>query len=689
MKAMRQPTLETLGLGSVLGIFKGGRLPADEKSLVERVFGPKRDRGCLVISGGNGIVGSGKAMQLGARLEPYGVPIVTLDLPDAPDGLGKQYPGLMRAFGAKQAAGIMSNVIRFNYDGGTLPKELKKFKPRFVLEAIPEILPLKRAHYDLMRKTFPGIEIRSVTSGFPSKELGVGILHPSFPHQINKVWEVVESKPSDITKLFWSLGLIPVPVGDYWSFILDVLFCDITLAALRYHRATNMPFWKLDKFVRRSVGPNPVRAHDAIGPGASFLTWSCLHHLAEKYGELFRPPPELVRRKNSGEAWYSSNRPTVDWTMDDEELFQTWLMGPLFQMTSLMLHENRAPLAHMNAIGELCAQFSRGIIAQTREYGSDAVVKRVHAYHMLHPGAAKDSWYPKAFKDMFTPDWQQLYVNAEHDGKVGVITISRETLNWDVISELNRAIEWLLKERVRRVIVTGDFHLSTQMVGADISEFFPALQDAKAGLKVAKAWSMAARRLYDDFEVSVGFVGGKRCLGGMLELMMHCHYLVAVDEAQLGMPEVTLPVVPGMEGCHWAFRKTATKDFPKLFNLLLTGKPVFAKESVGWLADYAGSMEDALKKAWQVASGGKHGLRLRKVAEGALKLPAGTPALPQSSNPLTEAARKAIVDTIKASCGTTLAQALEVQARHSAGFMVSKECNKGVVGTTAAKTLKV
>ena len=32
-----------------------------------------------------------------------------------------------------------------------------------------------------------------------------------------------------------------------------------------------------------------------------------------------------------------------------------------------------------------------------------------------------------------------------------------------------------------KVILTGDFHLSTQMVGADTSEFYPALEDAEAG----------------------------------------------------------------------------------------------------------------------------------------------------------------------------------------------------------------
>ena len=94
-----------------------------------------------------------------------------------------------------------------------------------------------------------------------------------------------KSRLPPITQLLWALGLIPIPVSDDWSFVLDVLFCGVTLAGLRYHRATNMPFWKIDKYVRKLVGPNPFRAHDVIGAkGADFLTWSCLHHLARNTG---------------------------------------------------------------------------------------------------------------------------------------------------------------------------------------------------------------------------------------------------------------------------------------------------------------------------------------------------------------------------------------------------------------------
>ena len=273
IKSMRQPTLQTLGLGSVLEIFQRGQLPVKTDDLVEKIFGNASNRGSMVISGVNGIVGAGKAMQLGSRLEPFGVPVVGLDFPGVADGIGRQYPGLASAFGQEGACKIMANIIRLSYDGVHLPSQLEKFRPCFLLEAIPEILDIKKAHYELFRKTFPKIEIRSVTSGFPSSELGVGIAHPAFPHEINKIWEFVEPEPSPIAQLFWALGLVPVPVGDYWSFILDVLFCGITLAGFRFHRATNMPFWKIDKFIRKLVGPNPLRAHDAIGAkGANFLT---------------------------------------------------------------------------------------------------------------------------------------------------------------------------------------------------------------------------------------------------------------------------------------------------------------------------------------------------------------------------------------------------------------------------------
>ncbi|MBU0755538.1 MAG: hypothetical protein KJ645_10400 [Planctomycetes bacterium] len=692
---MRPSTLESLGLGSVLELMKKGALPVNTSDLVDQVFGGPADRGALVISGANGIVGAGKAMQLGSRLTAFDIPLVALDFPGSPDGIGGQYAGLLRAFGSAGSSKIMENIVRLSYDGKTLPPHLKKYNPRFLLEAIPEILEIKKAHYEIFRASFPEIEIWSVTSGFPASQLGVGIAHPAFPHEINKVWEVVEPKPSATTQLLWSLGMIPMPVSDDWSFVLDVLFCGLTLAGLKVHGATNMPFWKIDKYIRRLLGPNPFRAHDVIGAaGANFLTWSCLHHLSKHYGPVFAPTSDLEAYKESGRNWYPMNhfRPLVNWTLDDDEqgTFESWILGPMFQMTSLLLHEKRSHFSLINSIGELCAQFRSGMLARIRALGPEKTVRQVEAYHKLQPEAAKKGWYPQAFEGMDDPSWQQLYVNAEHDGRVGVITLSRESYNQDVNAEMNRAVDWLKAAGIESVILTGDFHLSTQMVGADTNEFFPALEAEEKGFEIALAWSKTARRFHEEFKVSVGFINGKRCLGGMLELMCHCHYLVAVEDALLGMPEVTLPVVPGMEGCHWPFRKAPAKHWPNLVRLLLEGQPIPAKAAVGWLVDYAAPLENGMKTSWRIASGGDHGLSLRKVETGGLKgLPDTPEGISDSEDPQMEGARKAIWDTVRASGRVPLAEAVEIQARHSAGFMIGKLCHSGMIGTTYKKTMTV
>lgn len=384
-------------------------------------------------------------------------------------------------------------------------------------------------------------------------------------------------------------------------------------------------------------------------------------------------------------------RPLVDWAMDDgDDEFLSWILGPMIQMTSLLLHENRSHLSHINAIGELCAQFRRGILAYIRTLGPDTAVKRVESYHARHPEAAGSGWYPDVFRRVDGPEWRQLYVNAEHDGNVGVIAIGRESYNGDVDAEMNRAIDWLRAEGIDRVIVTGDFHLSSQMVGADTSEFFPALNETEKGRQISETWSTTARRLENGFKVSVGFINGKRCLGGFLELLMHCHYLVAAESSALGMPEVTLPVVPGMEGCHWPFRKARPEDWPKLLTLLLSGKSLRADETVGWLVDFAGPMDESLQKVWQIATGAEPGaVPRRKLRETALAGMATDIRLPDSGNPAVETARKAIADCIRASCGVSSAEALAVQAKHSAGFMNSPTCRGGVIGAACEKTMNV
>ena len=112
-------------------------------------------------------------------------------------------------------------------------------------------------------------------------------------------------------------------------------------------------------------------------------------------------------------------------------------------------------------------------------------------------------------------------MNAEHDGTV-VVTIGRE-LERDVIDELNRAFDWLKAEGVSRVIwpATSTWRRWSARAGGVLSR---APEPPRArGFRGLVTHGAETR---DDFETSVGFVNGKRCLGGMLEVMVHCHHLM-------------------------------------------------------------------------------------------------------------------------------------------------------------------
>ena len=77
--------------------------------------------------------------------------------------------------------------------------------------------------------------------------------------------------------------------------------------------------------------------------------------------------------------------------------------------------------------------------------------------------------------------------------------------------------------------------------------------------------------------------------------------------------------------------------------------------ALGWLIDYAGPMEEALKTVWKIVTDGDHDLPRRKIEENAFTgVPKELSGLPAPGDPGTEAARKAIMDSIQESCGSTL-----------------------------------
>ena len=115
-----------------------------------------------------------------------------------------------------------------------------------------------------------------------------------------------------------------------------------------------------------------------------------------------------------------------------------------------------------------------------------------------------------------------------------------------------------------------------------------------------------------------------------------------------------------------------------------------AKDAVGWLIDYAGSMQDSLNTTWSLATtGGATGVARRSLDESVLEGIPTDVGVSASDNPATEAARKAIMESIRNSCSVPLSEALDIQAKHSAGFTVTSYCKEGSIGADRARTMLV
>jgi enoyl-CoA hydratase len=145
-------------------------------------------------------------------------------------------------------------------------------------------------------------------------------------------------------------------------------------------------------------------------------------------------------------------------------------------------------------------------------------------------------------------NFENILITSENG--IGQITINRPSklnaLNVATIQELHEGLENLdANPEIRVIIITGEGEKAF-VAGADISEF--------ANFSIEEGAHLAAKGqelLFDFVEKLktpvIAAVNGF-ALGGGLELAMACHFRVASDNAKMGLPEVSLGVIPGYGG---------------------------------------------------------------------------------------------------------------------------------------------
>jgi enoyl-CoA hydratase len=201
---------------------------------------------------------------------------------------------------------------------------------------------------------------------------------------------------------------------------------------------------------------------------------------------------------------------------------------------------------------------------------------------------------------------------VERDGPLAVITLNRapvlNALNIPLLTDLDRAVDLLGRaDDVRALIITGAGDKAFA-AGADIREL-SALSASEARSHSAFGQAVFSRVEHIDKPV-IAAVNGF-ALGGGFELALSCSLRIAAESARVGLPEISLGLIPGFG---------ATQRLPRLvgrgraLDLLLTGRVVSSSEALAMgLVDRVVAPGDLLSVARatgaELASKPRHAVR--------------------------------------------------------------------------------
>jgi enoyl-CoA hydratase len=182
------------------------------------------------------------------------------------------------------------------------------------------------------------------------------------------------------------------------------------------------------------------------------------------------------------------------------------------------------------------------------------------------------------------------------------ITINRpkklNALNKATIAELHIAFDRLESDlNIKTIILTGSGEKAF-VAGADISEF--SNFSIEEGKKLAREGQEKLFNFIEQLATPVIAAINGFALGGGLELAMACHFRVASENAKMGLPEVSLGVIPGYGGTQ---RLPQLVGKGKAMEMIMTAGMISAEDAKDCgLVNHVTTLEELLPLAEKIAS---------------------------------------------------------------------------------------
>ena len=168
------------------------------------------------------------------------------------------------------------------------------------------------------------------------------------------------------------------------------------------------------------------------------------------------------------------------------------------------------------------------------------------------------------------------YIVLNKENGIGWIRFNRpdklNALNSQVFQELEAAVAACeVDDDVRVVVVTGSDKVF--VAGADIGQMANA--DVADVTRFIDIGMRAQERLAELAKPTIAMISGY-ALGGGLEVALCCDFRIAATNAILGLPEITLGIIPGGGGTQ---RLPRLINYSKVAELIMTGEMIPADEA--------------------------------------------------------------------------------------------------------------
>lgn len=223
----------------------------------------------------------------------------------------------------------------------------------------------------------------------------------------------------------------------------------------------------------------------------------------------------------------------------------------------------------------------------------------------------------------------------------GIVTLTMDdpgqganTMNTTFRTSMRETVQRLVAEKdsIAGVILTSG--KKTFFAGGDLKGFMTTTKADSARLETEFQAMKADMRALETLGIPVVAAINGAALGGGLEIALACHHRIALDApaSQIGLPEVTLGLLPGGGGVVRTVRMFGLQK--ALMEILLTGqrrKPRAALE-VGLVDQVVETPEEMLSaaRAWIQ----DHPQSIQPWDEKGYKIPGGTPSHPKLASML-------------------------------------------------------